>query len=261
MSVQFFKNMTVRAVHDCAKIYTRIDGKINSPKRRFHGLVYFLEGRSEYIYTEKTLSTAPGFVLFLPRGLPYVIHRPVEAQCMFVNFSTWEDIILEPFAKIYPNSKKFENLFYKMISVYRQKCIGYEAELNGMLYKVISMIQSADNVGYMPKTRYSKIQPALKYIHEQYCTGNIRISHLAEISGISTRYFTQIFSAYYGVPPKEYIIRLQLDLACNILTSTNESVSNIAASCGFSDVFYFCKTFHKAFGMSATEYRRLNSTI
>ena len=39
MSVQFFKNMTVRAVHDCAKIYTRIDGKINSHKRRFHGLV------------------------------------------------------------------------------------------------------------------------------------------------------------------------------------------------------------------------------
>lgn len=261
MSAQFFKDMTVTAVHDCAKIYTTVNQQINCPKRRLHGLVYFLEGEIEYQYPQKTVSAVPGSILFLPCGVPYLIHRPVAAQCMYINFSTLEPTRLEPFSKVYPNNKSMCDCFSNAIQIYRQKRVGYEAELSSIVYKIISLIQSADSAGYMPRTQYRKIQPAVKYIHEQYYNGNIRVAQLAELSGISARYFTQIFSAYYGVSPKEYIIRLQLDMACNMLTSTKETIGDIAVSCGFSDIYYFCKTFHKTFGMPATEYRRLNSVI
>lgn len=87
------------------------------------------------------------------------------------------------------------------------------------------------------------------------------MTHLAEISGVSTRYFNELFSVFFGVSPKEYIVRMQLDTARNLLATSDDSIGRIASACGFGDVYYFSKVFRKVMGMSPSEYRKSNKVL
>ena len=130
-----------------------------------------------------------------------------------------------------------------------------------LLYKLISMIQIADMAAYFPDVKYQKIAPSVDYINKNYCSGDVKISKLAEISGVSVRYFNELFSAFFGVSPKEYIIRMQLETARNLLLSTSDSISDIADACGFLDVYYFSKIFKKEVGETPSAFRKVNKSL
>ena len=127
--------------------------------------------------------------------------------------------------------------------------------------KIISMIQVADRLAYFPDLRYQKIAPAIDYINANYISGEVRISKLAEKCMVSTRYFAELFSAYFGVSPKEYIIRMQIESAKNLLISSDMPIGEVAESCGFSDVYYFSKIFKKEVGDTPTSFRKVNKVL
>lgn len=257
----FLENSPISTISDCSKIYPGPIDTLASQPRRAHGLVYFLEGHSEYIYGDKIYTAMPGTVMYLPHDVPYTIRRFTACQCIYVDFLTVAPAREEPFVKNYPNSSQFRDCFFSMLSLFKQKRIGYEAEILSYLYKLISLIQIADRASYFPGVRYQKIAPAIEYINKNYCNGGIRMTHLAELSGVSTRYFNELFSVFFGVSPKEYIIRMQLDTARNLLATSNDPIGQIASACGFGDVYYFSKVFRKTVGMTPSEYRRTSKVL
>ncbi|MBQ6893519.1 MAG: helix-turn-helix transcriptional regulator [Clostridia bacterium] len=257
----FMQDASVSKILYCSKIYTKPVDALPNDGRHAHALVYFVEGESDYVYQDKTYSVSPGSLLFLPKNEKYVIRRYSTAQCIYVDFLTSEDIPLLPFVKNYPNSNQFRDVFVNLLSLYKQKRIGYEAEMKSVLYRIISMIQIADRTAYFPDAKYQKIAVAVDYINNNYCNGQIRISKLAEMSGVSTRYFGELFSVFFGVPPKEYIICMQLETAKNMLISSDETVGNIAETCGFSDVYYFSKIFKKEVGETPSTFRKVNKIL
>ena len=257
----FLQNIPILKITECAKLYTHPQIGIISRKRRAHGLVFFIEGTSEYIYSSKKYTASAGSVLFLPCGKEYIINRLDTAQCIYIDFLTDDNISIDPFVKKYPNTPQLRDCFYNLLSLFKQKRIGYESEMMSGLYKLISLIQIADRTSYFPGIKYHKIAPAIDYINRNYCNGKIKMSELAKLSGVSTRYFNELFSFFFGVSPKEYIIRMQIETAKNLLSSSVESIGDIASSCGFSDVYYFSKTFRKSTGTTPSEYRRTNKTI
>lgn len=257
----FFEGVPIERITDLAKIRMRAVDKLQSPPRRAHALVYFTEGESEYIYGDKVYSARAGTVMYLPHNVPYVIRHFTKCECIYVDFLTVSNTPEEPFAKDYPSSSQFRDLFFSMLALFKQKRIGYEAEILGLLYKSVAMIQRADRALYLPGVRYQKIAPAVDYISENYRTGKIRMTQLAKLSGVSTRYFGELFSVFFGVSPKSYIIRMQLDAARNMLAASNDPIGDIAAACGFSDVYYFSKLFHKTMGMTPSEYRKTSKIM
>ena len=75
---------------------------------------------------------------------------------------------------------------------------------------------------------------------------------------MSVKYFTRLFSLYYGMTPKKYILTLQIDLAKNLLGHSVMQITDIAASCGFTDVSSFSKTFKQMTGMTPSDYRKMD---
>jgi len=257
----FLENIPITLITDCSKIYPGPTDNLSSPPRRAHGLVYFIEGDSEYIYGDKVYTAKSGSVMYLPHNIPYTIRRFTACQCIYVDFLTAVPTDTEPFVKNYPNTSQFRDCFFSMLSLFKQKRIGYEAEMMSLLYKAVALIQIADRSSYFPGVRYQKIAPAIEYINKNYCNGGIRMTHLAELSGVSTRYFNELFSVFFGVSPKEYIIRMQLDTARNLLATSNDPIGQIASACGFGDVYYFSKVFRKTMGMTPSEYRRTSKIL
>lgn len=252
----FMSGTILTGVLQCKRIYPMQTACIRATERKAHGLVYFVDGTNEYVYDGTHYVATPGTVLYLPQGRAYEIHRQTTAQCIYIDFSTLDDPHEPPFIKHYSNDAKFRDAFLSLLSAFRRQRVGYEAETLGILYSILAMIRLADRSAYLPEARYQIILPAVEYINANFTDSGLRTEKLAALCSVSVRYFDKLFGVFFGTSPREYIIRLRLDAAQNLLVASDESISNIAAACGFSDVYYFCKLFRRRTNMTASEYRK-----
>lgn len=84
---------------------------------------------------------------------------------------------------------------------------------------------------------------------------NVRLAELAELSNVSTWYFTKIFHALYGEGPQAMAARLRLSRAAHLLQGTSLSVSEIGAVCGFENNCSFSRAFRERYGLPPSVYR------
>lgn len=97
---------------------------------------------------------------------------------------------------------------------------------------------------------------AIEILHESF-RGNLMVRQLAEEVGVHPAHFSRAFRHHQGCTPVEYVRRLRLDAACQMLVTTDESCAVIAAQCGFSDQSHMTRVFSECLGMTPTDYRRL----
>ena len=99
-----------------------------------------------------------------------------------------------------------------------------------------------------------KLHKIKRYIEYSYME-NIGVAEVARHFGFERSYLYRMFKERYGIGIKEYIIKVRMDKACELLHS-GYSVADTAALVGYSDQFNFSKGFKKHFGTSPTEYKK-----
>ncbi len=82
------------------------------------------------------------------------------------------------------------------------------------------------------------------------------VAELAAQSGLSVRSFQRRFSQATGLSPQQYLQKLRMDSAEELLRNSNLPVTDISHHCGFNDSSYFCKLFRQRYEFSPGEYRR-----
>lgn len=82
----------------------------------------------------------------------------------------------------------------------------------------------------------------ITYIQEYYAEP-ITLDSLAEVFNFSAYHLSSLFKEHTGISPIDYLIRYRLDLASELLMTTNASVGEIAASIGYQDVYYFSRIY------------------
>lgn len=83
----------------------------------------------------------------------------------------------------------------------------------------------------------------------------VSISQLAKHFGMSTRTFNRRFVAALGTAPVAYLQQLRLQHARELLQNTNLSIQEISNLCGYQDISYFTRLFHKNCGATPGKYR------
>ena len=95
----------------------------------------------------------------------------------------------------------------------------------------------------------------IQYIHDHF-SEQLTISQIAKSASISNSECIRCFHHVIGMTPIQYLKEYRLHRACQMLSSTNELISDIALQCGFHDFSYFTKTFRETRGITPGEYRR-----
>ena len=104
-------------------------------------------------------------------------------------------------------------------------------------------------------SRYSKaMQHVQAYIAAHY-TENLSVEQLADMMHISPSYFFQIFREVNGLSPKDYIIRMRVMAAIDMLETTSADVLSISQTCGFNSLSNFYAAFKRTTGKSPVKYR------
>ncbi|MDF2669990.1 MAG: transcriptional regulator [Paenibacillus sp.] len=74
---------------------------------------------------------------------------------------------------------------------------------------------------------------------------------------LSPGYFSVLFKQYTGFTPVEYVMRLRMDRAKQLLMNSDMPVRRIAEEVGYTDPLYFTRLFTRETGISPREFRRL----
>ena len=98
---------------------------------------------------------------------------------------------------------------------------------------------------------------SVHYIKTHYM-GDVSISKLTELLGVSQPYLYKIYKEAFGKSPKSFIMEYRINQAKKLLSETEFSVTETARAVGYSDSFAFSKAFSSIQGISPTEYRTLN---
>jgi AraC-like DNA-binding protein len=102
-----------------------------------------------------------------------------------------------------------------------------------------------------------KINQSIAYI-KQHLEKPLKVPTLAAMANLSSSHYTALFKQYTGYAPIDYLIRLRMHWACQLMDTTNLPVKKIAASLGYDDPFYFSRVFKAVNETSPTDYRLMH---
>lgn len=94
----------------------------------------------------------------------------------------------------------------------------------------------------------------------EYIEGNldkkISIATLASICCLSPHRFGNLFKEIMGCPPHQYLLKIRLQKAMQLLSTSNTPVCDIAKRLGFFDQPHFTRLFKTTTGLTPTNYRK-----
>lgn len=96
---------------------------------------------------------------------------------------------------------------------------------------------------------------------EAHHTGAVTVPDMAAQAGLGLRTFTRRFTRATGDTPQEYLQRLRMETAKRMLETTEQSVEEIAAGCGYQDATAFRRRFKALAGMPPGRYRTRFSVL
>lgn len=102
------------------------------------------------------------------------------------------------------------------------------------------------------------VYEAILFIRRNYMD-EITAESMARRLNISYSYFSRIFKKVTGKSFNEYLNDVRISRAEHILLASDKSISETALACGYNDVSYFIKVFHKHKGHSPKLYQKKRS--
>ncbi len=101
----------------------------------------------------------------------------------------------------------------------------------------------------------TRINHALAYIGKNLAS-ELRESDLAQLAGQSVSAFSRYFRRHTGLPFVQYVNRMRINLACQLLMDDELSVTDICYKVGFNNLSNFNRQFLNAKAMTPSQFRR-----
>ncbi|MDF2647538.1 MAG: two component transcriptional regulator, AraC family protein [Paenibacillus sp.] len=128
---------------------------------------------------------------------------------------------------------------------------GWLEQARGGLKAMVEKVRASRNWG-----QRQSITKAIDFIRLNYSEEDISLQKAAEKSGMSLSYFSRCFKDELGLSFTDYVIKLRMEKAKELLKAPGCRSSEAALAVGYGDYPHFAKTFKKYYGLSPTEYRK-----
>lgn len=108
--------------------------------------------------------------------------------------------------------------------------------------------------------RIKQLKAVLSFISTHY-QEDLTLTDLADCAHMNRNYFCRYFQELTHQSPIHYLNYYRTEAACEQLTFSDRSITEIALDCGFKDPSYFVKVFRRFKGVTPSEYlHRLRSS-
>lgn len=101
---------------------------------------------------------------------------------------------------------------------------------------------------YARKSRYKYVSQAKEYIHANYSNSSLSLNDVAEHTGISASYLSELFNEIAGEKFSVYLAKYRVEKAQQLQSVTNLTVKEIGFQCGFNSSQNFIRVYKKYTG-------------
>lgn len=199
-----------------------------------------------------------GDLFFLISAKPYRIENTDGLEYIYISFTGIRASALLQNAGVGNNSLVYDG--NKYISSHWQEEFSRANPQNtaliceGLLLFTLSHICDQNNYEKIPKEKSSIVLQMKEYIDLNYTDPTLNLKTLCEKFSYSPKYISAAFLKTVKVPFTNYLRDLRLDHAKKLLLQGFVNMGEVAFASGFSDAFYFSKTFKMKFGISPKSY-------
>lgn len=252
------------------KVKNRAEVRTSRPKgRKDYQLLYIAAGQGHFfINGQERVVSAGNIIVYLP-GQPqeYVYFKDDKTDVYWVHF-TGSDVekIID-----YYNIRLSENIIYigtspdyqwlfGQIIQEMQLCRPRFEELISLLLRNIFILISRNLIkaNRADNSLENEVELAMHYFRENY-RSEINVEDYALTRGMSASNFYRVFKQISGSTPLQFILKLRLSNAQNLLENSNLSIAEIASAVGYENPLYFSRLFNKHIGVSPSEYRKMRT--
>lgn len=150
-------------------------------------------------------------------------------------------------------------IFDKALNIADNEYPYYQQTLAGMVNYLIGMMYSLErNLELNKNSQQVDIIGKAKIMIRESLETCLTIQEIAKTLGVSYSSFRKLFKEHTGIAPAMYQHNLRLQLAKELLTSTDESIKEIAYRLNFGSPDYFSSKFKAKTGMKPSDYRTAN---
>lgn len=226
--------------------------------RTSYAISFCLSGKITYVHNGKHFVSDPEHAILLPMGQKYELHCTATGEFPVINFYCTEDYCPDEFftvaiSNIEPYLNDYETLQH--LAMLRKN--DYRVKSLAVLYDIVSRLAAEAK----PASLNPVLTPAIEYIEENIDRADLSLTALANVSRISEVYLRRLFNREFGVSPKQYITRLRISRAKQLLKNSGTPISRVAENCGYSSVYHFSRAFKTATGYTPSEYRSQQSQL
>ncbi|MDF2724451.1 MAG: AraC family transcriptional regulator [Paenibacillus sp.] len=235
-----------------------------------HILVLVIDGASIYTIEGRDYHLKRGDALYVPEGVVrsarnigntpmdwYVCHFRIEPDdvSLLPLFGGNEPIHVRPFNLDYLKSR-----FSQLTQYWLRKPDYYEAIYHGVMLEMLAVVNGETASMQVATKSYSIVMQIQNYIMSHYCD-NIEIADLARYVQRTPNYISTVFRQVTGQTITDYIQRVRIAEACNLLIHSQMTVGEISDRLGFCEQSYFNKVFKKVTGLPPSAYLKENTKV
>lgn len=256
-------------------------------KHTFIEIVYILSGSAIHIIGDRSVPASKGDLFIINYDTPHTFVRnedsdePLIAYDLlftpdFFDSSLLNNVFSESmsssflFYSLFPEQQLasdvhisgssynvFGELFNKIYLEFTNRERGYiniiSAYVTELIVKIFRKMDSAQNKE-VSSNQKQVVNNTLAYLRKNY-QKQISLDELASQVFLSKDYFSRLFRQTTGVPASAFLQKIRVEEACNLLSTTNMAIKDVAQQCGFHDIKYFYSIFKKLTGLTPRQYR------
>ena len=155
----------------------------------------------------------------------------------------------ETTAYLYGRCQRLNEEFEHKAAFYRYNCSSLLLEI------IISAIRLFDNDSTKETPCLPGIlQTIIPYLYKNF-SGDVTLSSVADRFYVSSGHLGFLFKKTFGISYNNYVNRIRMKHACDMLVSSDMPIREIAAKSGYNSQEHFFFTFNKHFGCTPMSYR------
>lgn len=233
-----------------------------------HELYFLLSGQRRYFIRHSIYDLSPGNLVLVPKG---VLHKTVsqsnQGYDRFVLFFSDEDVqslgaaygeLLENCCIQLPADQvqKVSQQLHQMHREYNTKPHLYSVYLAAQLQMILlTVLRCGTPQPVCAENTAEKIQRVARYLDRNFRLP-ITLHEAAQMACLEDTYFSRQFKVLTGFGFLDYLTRIRLREAQQLLRSSHLPLGEISDLCGFSGGNYFGDVFRRYIGCSPTAYRK-----
>ncbi len=153
-----------------------------------------------------------------------------------------------------------EHLFEQLDACLQDPTLNGELHASVLGYEILLLATASAEIpasGAHPDTAAD----AKGWIDRHFTDARLNVAALATRLRVHRATLHRVFTTHYGVSPVQYLGRMRLRLALELLTTTVLPVADVAVRSGLPDVAYFSKLITRHTGFSPRAYRQRHSLL